>query len=336
MEPSKSLNKSSASTIRDSDVGTSICNLALSVNCLLSLPQRMISPVVGTIFAGLDNGKVQVWSHHAMGGYLSEYKAVHSGKDFVISMCTDQKNHYVYTGHMMGYIKTWLIVNYCVRPEDTKYVCMPLLRLKFPFMWHDKMAGRAKRAYKTTDPPILVNSYKAHLKAVTGLIYIDRVDIVISCSSDGSVRIWTDNGKYLGTLGTFKPWTNISPGSPPNDAIEYNLPADIQRCASFTTIKVMTGGFQERILGPKKKKTNIENLNLDENKVFGKRLDMKNILGKHFRVLPRGVEHYNIILDVSLHDVPIFSEIRLHQPKDVSRPPTPEVARKIGLPPPQK
>lgn len=65
----------------------------------------------------------------------------------------------------------------------------------------------------------------------------------------------------------------------------------------------MTGGFQERILGPKKKKTNIENLNLDENKVFGKRLDMKNILGKHFRVLPRGVEHYNIILDVSLHDV---------------------------------
>lgn len=55
--------------------------------------------VLGTIFAGLDNGKVQVWSHHAMGGYLSEYKAVHSGKDFVISMCTDQKNHYVYTGN---------------------------------------------------------------------------------------------------------------------------------------------------------------------------------------------------------------------------------------------
>lgn len=65
----------------------------------------------------------------------------------------------------------------------------------------------------------------------------------------------------------------------------------------------MTGGFQERILGPKKKKTNIDNLNLDENRVFGKRLDMQNILGKHFRVLPRGVEHYNIILDVTLHDV---------------------------------
>lgn len=59
-----------------------------------------------------------------------------------------------------------------------------------------------------------------------------------SCSSDKSIRIWTVNGKYLGTLGTFKPWRHISYNEAPNDADEYLMPADIKRCASSTTFKV--------------------------------------------------------------------------------------------------
>lgn len=88
---------------------------------------------------------------------------------------------YEILGHMTGYIKTWHLVNYCVREEDKVHISMPRLRLQFPFLMNDRILGRAKRAHRS-NKPLLVNSYKAHLKPVTGLIFINTVQILIRYS----------------------------------------------------------------------------------------------------------------------------------------------------------
>lgn len=79
------------------------------------------------------------------------------------------------------------------------------------------------------------------------LLYFDLmllpVEIVVVChtvecravcahfrsgSSDYSVRVWRLSGQYVGTLGSFVPWSLENTRFPP----------DVQKVASFTTFKV--------------------------------------------------------------------------------------------------
>lgn len=79
---------------------------------------------------------------------------------------------------MAGYIKTWHMINFGIPKEDHVHVCMPKIRLKFPFLLRDTLLGRAKRAHRDRKP-LLVNSFKAHFKAVTDLLYIDVNEMII-------------------------------------------------------------------------------------------------------------------------------------------------------------
>lgn len=64
-------------------------------------------------------------------------------------------------------------------PPEIVHVCMPKLRLLFPFMWKDIIEGRAKRANRGQPKPVLLSSHKAHLMPVSGLAYIDDAQILI-------------------------------------------------------------------------------------------------------------------------------------------------------------
>lgn len=53
------------------------------------------------------------------------------------------------------------------------------------------------------------------------------------------MRIWTLSGRYLGTVGTFKPWTPLKYHEPVGADHPYMpMPPDIARVASSTTYKV--------------------------------------------------------------------------------------------------
>lgn len=69
------------------------------------------------------------------------------------------------------------------------------LRKKFPFLLRDDFQGRAKRSVKKQSEPQLLNSYQGHLKSITGLIFSGDNEILISSSSDKSVRLWHLSGQ---------------------------------------------------------------------------------------------------------------------------------------------
>lgn len=56
---------------------------------------------------------------------------------------------------------------------------MPKLRLQFPFLWEDRVEGRAKRSVRDQPLPLLLSSYRAHLRSITTLAYIDERKLVL-------------------------------------------------------------------------------------------------------------------------------------------------------------
>jgi hypothetical protein len=53
--------------------------------------------------------------------------------------------------------------------------------------------------------------------------------------------MWTLGGRYLQTLGTFKPWKHV-PSDPEvqSEMFEFTTPPDIMRLGSSTTLRVNT------------------------------------------------------------------------------------------------
>ncbi|RLU16889.1 hypothetical protein DMN91_010958 [Ooceraea biroi] len=115
-------------------------------------------------------------------------------------------------GHSIGYIKVWLLSNYML-PNPPK-VCVPLLTLKFPFLWKDKTDGGAKRAVRNQPLPLLPSSVRGHMQGISCLQVISSAQIILGGSADHTVRLWSFGGRYLSTLGTFRDWVPILPTIP--------------------------------------------------------------------------------------------------------------------------
>lgn len=84
----------------------------LTINKLLFLEARPMHPDYGTLLCSLDNGKVQIYSHHPNGKYLGAFNAIHMAGDRVLTMTTDPDNKFLFTGSYLGYVKVWLLQNY--------------------------------------------------------------------------------------------------------------------------------------------------------------------------------------------------------------------------------
>lgn len=77
----------------------------------------------------------------------------------------------------MGYIKIWLLKNYIIEPVPK--ISMPALRLEFPFLWKDRIPGRAKRRVKNQQLPMLLSSFKGHSKPVNALKFLSGARLIV-------------------------------------------------------------------------------------------------------------------------------------------------------------
>lgn len=152
-----------------------------------------------------------------------------------------------------------------------------------------------------------MNSFKAHLRPINCLVYIDETQIILSGSSDLSVRLWTIAGRYIGTLGSPIPWMTLSSTEVPGLQFPHRSPPDIKRIASSTTLKVLQGGEIEQITAELDDIQGKDVPLMDESNsacIYGKPLT-EPILGKHFELPSRGRTHLIPVLDKSLPYVSI-------------------------------
>ncbi|VVC93729.1 unnamed protein product [Leptidea sinapis] len=138
----------------------------LAVHAMIFLTTRPIHMRVASLILSLENGQVQCWSDHPAGGLQGAFQGIHTAGDYVAAFATDVDNNYLFTGTTVGYVKV--------------HISMPKLRVTFPFLWRDRIEGRAKRSVRDQPLPLLLNSYRAHLRCITSLAYVDHLQLLFT------------------------------------------------------------------------------------------------------------------------------------------------------------
>ncbi|XP_049764436.1 WD repeat-containing protein on Y chromosome-like [Schistocerca cancellata] len=303
--------------------GSRVLEKNLNAHTMMFLSARPMQSNIGTLLIALDNGYVQLWAHHQAGGFISSFLCIHVSGDYILSMATDPENSYLFTGSSLGYIKVWLMENYGF-PHDVD-ICLPKLRLQFPFLLKDRIEGRAKRILYNQPMPLLLSSYRGHLRGINHLEYLSGCELLISSSADNTVRIWTLAGRYVAVLGTPRPWDQLLPHIPLPAKHAFILPPDVRKYASSTTLKVLRGGWVD--YASHKKRDENEALrempkDLIEKGTYGKRVKSP-ILGDHFRMPSRVMSpSHHPVLDVSLPVTPVYRFLEYDEIKEPRTIPT--------------
>ena len=73
---------------------------------MVFLQNRPMTPDTGTLLISLENGLIQIWSHHPLGGYIDKFYANHTYADYVVTMTTDSNNEYLFTGTITNLFKS--------------------------------------------------------------------------------------------------------------------------------------------------------------------------------------------------------------------------------------
>ena len=261
-------------------------------------------------------GWIRFWSMHHEGGLLGQYNSAHRLGESVFGLTTDTKNRYIFTADTQGYVKIWDIKDYCVGKKmklRERRAYLEELKKTFTFFrvesyeedkYKDNTVPRHIRNVVSCRPPptssdpkrtlifpLLVNSFRAHMRSIHSIDYVTEREILITASADCSVRLWTLNGQYIGTFGEL--WQTL----PPVVNTEYfvsQMPSDIRRTGSARTLKVLNAGktpmwynaFQIiRNRGIKRLKKQFEHLqDKDEiEKEMAETVEVSNILGKSYK-----------------------------------------------------
>lgn len=177
-------------------------------------------------------GWIRFWSMHHDGGLLGQYNGAHRLGESILTITTDTSNNFLVTGDTQGYVKIWDIKDYCVSKKMTladRLKHLENLKKKFTFFrvesYHTtkkkfSVTEYLKNIFASRPPPTssepgrtlryppLINSFRAHTRPIHTVDLVWDRNLLITASSDCSVRLWTVNGQYIGTFGGEK-WASL-------------------------------------------------------------------------------------------------------------------------------
>ncbi|XP_066922655.1 cilia- and flagella-associated protein 337-like [Clytia hemisphaerica] len=239
-------------------------NKHLSVDKVIFLQNREQDKKTATLLVSVD-GIIQAWS--VQGGLLGRFDATGRRNDeSILALKSDSLNHILFTGDSSGYIKIWDISDYCIKQQQTPVQTRspsPLDQFSRKKAGNS-LAGLLKRS--TVDsfnrmtssntkssssksssdifdsicsPPETLLQFRGHGKSIVSIDYCEKKQLIVTASTDCYVRLWTINGKYLGTFGQKQPWDSLE--NSVNLKKARRLPPDLQRIASTQTLKVVNG-----------------------------------------------------------------------------------------------
>ncbi|KAJ3147659.1 hypothetical protein HDU86_007906 [Geranomyces michiganensis] len=157
------------------------CRRLITGGRVLFLEQRMHQPDAANLISSGSDGIIRWWNTRDMQLRL-EQDAADDGREGIFSMCVNNSNTILITGDAGGVISVW----------DIRRACL--------------------LSAKDETPMDLVHTFKAHVRSVASLDLTD-LDIIVSASTDCTVRMWTLAGDYIGTYGQPVPWDLSNPST---------------------------------------------------------------------------------------------------------------------------
>ncbi|XP_066286244.1 cilia- and flagella-associated protein 337-like isoform X2 [Branchiostoma lanceolatum] len=166
----------------------------LSIKKVVFLKSRAGKKDAAQLIASGPKGQIHFWNIF-QGGHL--YGLVNGSKKqgTVTGMILNASDTLLFTADSLGFVYVWDLDGFC---ED----------------------GEAPI------PPALTRDWRAHIQSITGMDLIEENNILITCSQDCTVRVWTLEGNFVGTFGQPDPWDIYNPSTYSHPMVPYDVLVD--------------------------------------------------------------------------------------------------------------
>ncbi|KAM3837845.1 cilia- and flagella-associated protein 337-like [Vipera latastei] len=157
-------------------------------------------------------GYLHFWSLFSEDPLIASFQPSR-GKSLISSIAVTADDSYIYAADEDGYVYVHDIQNYAL--QDTK-----------------------------EETPKYVNHWRAHLGLVLTLEIIDEDNILLSCSIDCTIRLWSLNGEYIGTFGQEEPWEIFNTSSWKHPMVPYEILIDPQSMPVYPMLEDTSSDMQ--------------------------------------------------------------------------------------------
>ncbi|XP_068118293.1 cilia- and flagella-associated protein 337-like [Hyperolius riggenbachi] len=175
------------------------------VDRLLFLQQRAAQKY-GAFLVSSEGGDLRWWSLVPPGRMFGSFYAPGKEDESVFGIASDENNKILVSGDTSGSIHIWDISQYGLQAQNQK---------------------------EEQRPPLLC-SWTAHRSTVIGLeIFLCEAELfIISGSSDRTAKLWSSDGRHVGTFGQSRGWNLRNPAS-----FQHNMTTDkrITQASSLMT-----------------------------------------------------------------------------------------------------
>jgi hypothetical protein len=96
---------------------------------------------------------------------------------------------------------------------------------------------------------LVMKSWRAHTQNINSLEYIESSKVLISCSNDFTIRVWTPDGAYIGTFGQEETWNLYDPKTYKHPLVPYDILVDNESIPDhpfFNTFESKSNLFQSK------------------------------------------------------------------------------------------
>ncbi|CAH3022493.1 unnamed protein product [Porites evermanni] len=167
-----------------------------AINKILFLKVRAMKKDAATLVASGPQGLVHFWNIYT-GGTL--YAAFSPSQNGITAMASFARDTRLITADSAGFISIWDVEDYCLKG-------------------------------KTSQPPERLFFWRAHVQSIASIEPVDiwNCEILLTASLDCTVRLWTMEGHFVGTLGQPKIWDISNPVSYQHPMAPYDVLVDPQ------------------------------------------------------------------------------------------------------------
>ncbi|KAK7877891.1 hypothetical protein WMY93_031462 [Mugilogobius chulae] len=150
------------------------------VHCLKS---RIIQFDLATVLVA-DGGFVSAWSGTAKGGLLAKFKAIEDEGTKIMCIDTDPNDQILMIGDINGFVHVWNIEQFGKIILDS-----------------DAPAEEIDHWKVNLTPPPFLQSWKAHMGAITSFTCNPSCENFVTTGFDCNVNLWTNKQHRVGTFG---------------------------------------------------------------------------------------------------------------------------------------
>ncbi|GFS88726.1 WD repeat-containing protein on Y chromosome [Nephila pilipes] len=221
-----------------------------SISQILILQNREMEESIGNLVSCGIDGRIRFWNIICVQKVnkwqlLSKFRAVFRECDGVLCIATDRENKFLFSGDTMGYIRIYDLEDYyslygsipsnAKNPKIHHYEKYPFLRLQRLIQANHSQHSKfdADGGRELGFAPLLLNCFRAHMGAILKIEYSNEKEMIVTAARQGSVRLWTISGIYVGHFGSET--ADVAPKI-------KRMPPDIQVIASPLTLHVFNNG----------------------------------------------------------------------------------------------